>query len=173
MSYFSDYDTKNKLLILYFIKSSGIEIGEEDLLSIIMEKKWMDYFEFALSISEMKDSGFIKKEKKLAGERLILCPNGEEVLEGFYKRIPKSLRDSVDQYNDENRARLQRRGENRAQYHKAEDGSYVAEFAIIDKDIELLSVSINLPNIEMAKSFVSKWEEKAGNIYSYMISELG
>lgn len=173
MAYFSTFETRDKLILLYFLQVSGLKITETDLLHIALDNGWMNYFDFARVTAELKDAGMMTTEKRPQGDLLVITPQGHEILDHFAERLPLSLRRNIEDYANGHKVDINRASQHIASYQKRDDRDYLVSLCIMDKEDALLSLEIALPTEEMAKTFVNRWEERSQDVFSELLRLLG
>ena len=173
MAYFSTFETRDKLILLYFLQSSGLKLSEMDLLHVALENEWMNYFDFSRIVAELKEGEMITVERRPQGDFLTLAPKGKEILNHFAERLPLSLRHSIDTYAQGHRVQINRASQHVASYYKRGDNDYLVSMEIADQKEPLMSLSISVPTEEMAKTFVNRWEERADDVFAQVLRSLG
>lgn len=173
MAYFSVEETRDKLVILYFLEASKLSLNEEQLIHIFAKQHWMDYFSFAAALSALKESELVQTEHHAIGVCLCLSEEGKRTIYGFSGRIPLSIRRKIDEYLEKKRPRLQQWSQNHASYKKQSDDAYIVDLTIHERDRVLLQLQINTPTAEIARSYCDKWPRCAEDIYASIINGLG
>lgn len=173
MAYFSTFETRDKLILLYFLQASGLKLSETDLLHVVLDNGWMNYFDFARVCTELIEGGMLELEKRPQGNLLALGPNGKEVLDHFAERLPLSLRRKIQDYADRHRIAIRRAAQHMASYEKHSENDYRVRLAIMDKEDALLSMEVLAPTEEMAKTFVNRWEDRGQEVFTQVIRILG
>lgn len=173
MAYFSTFETRDKLILLYFLQVSGLKLSETDLLHVVLDNGWMNYFDFARVCTELVEGGMLAVEKRPQGNLYSLGPQGKEVLDHFAERLPLSLRRKIQDYADRHRVAIHRAAQHLASYEKRSDNDYRVRLAIMDREDVLLSMDVLAPTEEMAKTFVNRWEERGQEVFTQVIRILG
>lgn len=173
MAYFSTFETRDKLILLYFLQSSGLKLSEVDLLHVALENEWMNYFDFSRVLAELKEGEMITVKRRPQGELLVLSDKGKEILSHFAERLPLSLRRSIDAYADSHRVQINRASQHIASYYKRGKRDYLVNMEIADQQELLMSLSISVPTEEMAKTFAHRWEERAQDVFAQILHCLG
>ena len=172
MAYFSTEETKDKLLLLYFLNESGLSLSREQFLHVLTRQGWMEYFPFAHAIHGLIENGFLSLRSRPVGECLLLTQAGKDAINSFVGRLPASMRRRIDDYLKENRPSLMAYTQHIASYRKISDHSYMVDLRIVDGDQLLLSLSIDAPSAEQARSFCDHWPDRAQDVYTHIFNDL-
>ena len=104
--YFYDETNRNKLIVLYFIKSLNIELTRSQIADFSVAHDLIPYFDLQTTVGELEESGLLACVPKAFGQAFMLTPQGRDIIEMFQERIPQSQRDTLDRYADECREQL-------------------------------------------------------------------
>ena len=172
MTFFSDGSTRDKLCILYLLRTMEIELTRLQLTSILSENAWIPYFEAQTYIHELEEDGLIAAIPRSFGQGYRLTQSGENTLELFLQRIPLSVREAYDAYAQANRDRLcdEKRFETSVQ--RLPSGAYGVSLKVLEKDKAILEVRIDAPEAKWAQHAAKTWSQKAESIYQFLFKTL-
>ncbi len=170
MAYFSTDLTKSKLVLLYFLQTSGFVLHEESLLRIMLDNGWADYFGYAQSIAELLEGNLLAKDD--ASGAIGLTEAGRDALAAFEARLPQSSREAIDAFCERNRRRLRRDAQHEASYERVADDEYVATLRILEGDRAVLSLALSLVSREAAQSVCARWATAAEEVYGDILGRL-
>lgn len=166
MSYFSKDLTRGKLVVLYFLHKTGLALSEEQLMRIVIENNWLDYFSMQIALSEMHENDLIMTKHGKTNEYIVLTEKGKTSVSSFFARLPQSLRDEIDQYASENRRAMQEYAQYTAVYQLLEDGCYQVELKILEQEIVIYALSLRIASRESAQTLCNRWEATAQEVYT-------
>lgn len=172
MVFFSSDLTRDKLILLYFLKATNFETSQEGLLRMMIDKEWQDYFTFSQSFSELLERGFIQENRRKSGTYYSISPTGRQAIESFSARLPQSLRNQIDIYAQSNRKRILKDLQYNATFEQLDSCEYMTHFTIYEEDRLLLSLSLNVVSKETAQTLCNRWESNAQDVYTNILSIL-
>lgn len=170
-------DSKVKLIILALLKRLP-GITPSRLQNLAQETLFFDYFTVAEAISLLCEQKLItvveakyEIRKDVKGKPLqssYLTEKGELVYEQLKDQVPAGVQEQIMLLGKEenNKADLE------AFYLANADNSYTLHMRAKDKGRPLLEIRLHLPEENRARSFANRWQDRAGNIYSYLLTEL-
>ena len=100
MPIFAQGVPKNKLTILYFVRSANIDLMREQIHRAMVENDCMSYFDFQTAMYEMEQDGMIAAIPRAFGQAYRITASGESVLSMFEESLPFSLRQRLADYAD-------------------------------------------------------------------------
>ena len=165
-------DTENKLLLLHAIDRLG-SVTAEQLLVFMVENEQMGYIELQLGLAELDDAALIRKQTHALGTLYVLTGKGRDSLALFEQRIPHSRLASVDERAAKWRQRFRREKQMLADFSRNERGEYVVSLRLLEREAELLNMTINVPTHEAAEQFCKAWHGQAAPIYAHIMKALG
>ncbi len=173
MAFFSAGFTKSKLMVLYFLNELSVDLTKEQIATFSAAYGLIPYFELQSAIYELEEGGFLAAVPRPYGQAYCLTPKGRETLEMFVERLPQSVRDDLTNYADDCREKLRLETQFSATSEKAgSGGAYRVTMRAMEKNGDLLQVSVLLPDHESAKRACAAWPERAHAIYACVLSEL-
>lgn len=172
MAYFVDSATRNKAYILYFITRMGTELTKPQLATGFIELGYLNYFELMFELADLEKAGLVATVPCVYGEGYSITPKGSEFYNVTAEKIPLSHRNQIDDYVKANAQRILGIEQFSSSVIKDADGGYNTFLNSFDKDRILLSVAINLHDLDTAKALSENWAEKAHLVYKAIIDIL-
>ena len=90
MPIFAQGVTKNKLVILYYIRASKVDITREQLYRVMVENDIMSFFDYQSCMHELEEDAFIAAVPRVFGQAYRASVHGVDVLEQFVESLPVS-----------------------------------------------------------------------------------
>lgn len=165
-------DTENKLLLLHAIDCLGA-VTAEQLLQFVVENDQMDYISLQLFLSDMVESGLLRRQKHHLGELYGLTDEGQAALALFRERVPHSRLASVAESAALWRERFSREKQMVADFSKKANGEYIVYLRLLEKSEALLQMEISVPTHTHAQRFCDAWVARAPEIYAGIMHSLG
>lgn len=85
-----------KVFILYVIKNSGEAVSENEIIELIPQAGYIDYFDFTILFGDLLESGNIRCESNENGNFYTVTERGEVIIKNLKQLIPTSLRGKVN-----------------------------------------------------------------------------
>ncbi|NLB61142.1 MAG: DUF4364 family protein [Clostridiales bacterium] len=172
MAYFVDKATRNKSYILYFITKMGTALTKPQIATAFIEMGLLGYFELMLELADLEKLGLVAAVPCVYGEGYGITPKGEEFFKMSFEQLPLSARSEIDEYIKANFQRLIGIEEFSSSILKDNDGGYTAFLNSFDKDKILLSIAINVIDVDSAQMLSKNWEAKAHLVYKAIVDIL-
>ncbi len=173
---FKPDSTTYKLILLYMLDKMEIPLTENSILEICStQNDWINWMECKDILAQLIKAEFIYKPSTDNEEdRYNITVKGRECVSQFYSRIPKSLRDNIDQFVVDNKLNFKRSQEYVSKYFKNEDGSYTVELRILEPNIaqNVFALSIKADSRHSAMMSCKKWKDIAPSVYQYIYSKV-
>src|SRR5690554_4433321 len=93
---------ENKLLILYTLSQSKLNLTKAQFSNVILESIYINYFELQQYIEELIKTGLVELDVFNDKEVIIISSQGKSVLEMFKDRIQDRKKKEIDRYLIEN-----------------------------------------------------------------------
>ncbi len=161
-------DNEQKLMVLYCLANLG-PCTELQLLQFLVDNDLLNYFEMMFALNDLCDRGQAVRTKKNAGFLYQITDAGREALELFGGRVPMSLKTLLAETEKEWKARFREEMQNRQQVVQTDRGEYELNLTIVERDMDMMRLSLSLPTRELADQLAKRWPEKAGKIYDTVI----
>lgn len=171
MDFFSMDITCGKLILLYFLKKTDSVLSEEQIMRVILDQEWMDYFSFCQAAGDLKDGGLISIDNATSEDILIVRKEGEEALETFMSRIPESIREQIDDFANKNR-QLLNESKYLATYEWIEKDTFMVSLQIFDQNKLIYHAKVRVSSREDAQKICEQWPKQADAVYYSTISLL-
>lgn len=161
-----------KLLILYILDNAEIPMNNSEITQFLLENNYMNYFLAQQFISELVSSKFIEFSTKDGQEYYHLSNAGRDTLSFFNDRIPQTLKDEVNKRYQKKKEEMVKESQIIGNYYKKSESEYIVNLKVIEKDINLFSMSLNVVSNKQAKMICNNWKENPHEIYKKIIDLL-
>lgn len=172
MAFFSHGESRQKLMLLYFLKELDFEITRNELFRVFAQQGWMEYFDFQNMLTQLEEDAFVAAVPCAFGHGYRITPHGESTLAMFCEQLPYSVRENLRAYVAAHGASLREQTQFSSTTTQMPDGSYLAILRLMDKNSQILNISLQLPTAQLAQAACENWSEQAGPIYQELLKKL-
>lgn len=159
-----------KLLICYMLTNIKCSLSKEAVVSILQENKFANYFEANSAFTELIEDGNISKDPQ--NQYLYTVTDiGKLVSAQLDTALPISVREKALAATINLLAKVKRETENKVTITENSDGCYV-NFNISGGDVDLLSLSLYVPDRLQAELVKHNFQEKPELIYECTLAVL-
>lgn len=163
---------ENKLLILYTLFQTKLNLTKTQFSNIILECIYINYFELQQYIDELIKTGLVELDVVNDKEAIIISAQGKSVLEMFKDRIQDRKRKEIDRYLTENINHLIKETTITHEISEGPHGTFQVTLRALENKDELIRISMNFPTKETAEKSVSNWKDNSTKIYEILYREL-
>ncbi len=160
----------NKLIVLLILKEIDIPLTTGQITDIVLENSLINYFDLQQCLVELEESKMIvrfgNKEMYKATEM------GLKTVELFISRIDSKIRSTIENYILKNKEKIRLETQVRSDIIKKSNTEYIVNLKVVEKDIELINLSLNVVSSEQAKLICSNWENKYYQVYDQIMNIL-
>ena len=120
----------------------------------------------------MIDAGLITAQSIRNRTHLVLTKDGSETLTFFGNQISSTIKGEIDEFFKQNEIALRNEVSILADYYKSTTGEFESHLIAKDKGINLIDITISVPDEETAASICDNWQKKNQDIYQYIVGQL-
>lgn len=163
---------QDKLKLLYILKYINIPLTNIEITNFILDNKIMDYFTLQQFLSDLCDSSFIVLNSKNGNEYYSISKEGVAVLEMFDEKLPDYFLNEVEKCYSNFKIEIKKNRELLGHYYKKQNDEFVVSLQAMENESTIFSLSINVPDEELAKNICKKWDSNPEEIFSKIIKTL-
>lgn len=164
--------TLYKLIVLYMLNRVNFPMTAAQVSEIILEKEYTGFLTLQQAISELTDAGLITSETIRNRTLLTITGEGRETLNFFQNRISDAIKEEINAYLKEKEYSLRNEISVQGDYYKSTSGEYEAHLIAKDHEINLIDITLSVPDETTASAICDNWLTKNQQIYQYLIQEL-
>jgi len=161
-----------KLITLFIIKNFRMPVPEAYVVDTVMLQPIVNYFDLADRLGELFDEGFVTYYTENSERFYSITERGEDALEFFSQRIPKTVRERLLRTIKIKIKELKNALSVKATYEKVNDIEYSISLGISEGMYELLGICISVSDEKMAKKICADFKKNPQSIYSELLSVL-
>lgn len=163
---------QDQLVVLYTLRSAGLDLREDQLAKILASLRLMDFFDLKKALQTLAENGQVSEVLTIQGPTYHLTGQGGAVIAELETKVLLSTRESLDGYMAENRTALERESMYLAAYTRMADGQYRAQARIDSDNNPVFQLSLLVGTKEEAQTFVRLWPVKGEQMYQKILLEL-
>ena len=164
--------TLYKLIVLYMLNRVNFPMTTAQVSDFILEKDYTNFLTLQQVINELTDANLISSETIRNRTHLSITPEGRETLSFFEKRINDAIKQEINTYFRENEFALRNEVSVLGDYYKSTSGEYEAHLVAKDRGINLVNITLSVPDETTASAICDNWQKKNQEIYQYLIQSL-
>lgn len=151
--------------MLYLLETIDTRLSETQLLRVISDNDWMNYFDYELSLKALEESHMLEAEPSINGVFYTITDIGRQTLSYFEKDLPYSLREAVRAYCKAHRDELVLEARLFGESLRLSDSEYLVRLRILEKNATVFELSLIAGSKEEATHYVENWKRRAQDIF--------
>ena len=164
--------TLYKLIVLYMLNRVTFPMTTAQVSDFILGKDYTNFLTLQQVINELTDAKLISSETIRNRTHLSITDAGKETLNFFENRISDAIKQEINTFFRENEFTLRNEVSVLGDYYKSTSGEYEAHLVAKDRGINLIDITLSVPDEAMAASICDNWQKKNQKIYQYLMQEL-
>ena len=167
-----------KVIILYICEQID-SLSEQELMQIVLETMYMDYFTFSKLLGELIDedllSAAIRKDeshKNNPPKRFSLTNKGAVVLETLNDNIPHAMTKYIQEVIAQKNSDKKSSESVVSTFEITANATFKLNLELKEQNETYFKLQFNVPNQGMAKKISENWEKNAGKIYPQILNLL-
>ena len=161
-----------KLVILFILQSLDIQLNELQIVRVLTENDWANYFDIKESLSGLCETGALYRQDSPNGIFYQITDAGRDSINLFYKDIRHSVREDILEYAQKNRDDLARESDLFSDYIKLSDDEFRVILKILDNTRTVFEIHLMAYTKEHAETMIKNWKSAASVIYKSVYTEL-
>lgn len=157
-----------RILICYLLKSVDAPLSGEDIIRVMQEKALANYFEVNDALSALVSLGNIRREED---GTYVLEPQGKSVADNLDVLLPLSVRDKAIAAAMSMLASAKIERENTVTTTRTDNG-YNVSCHISGGDMELMNLTVYVPDLYQARVVKKNFHRDPQRIYSLLLAAL-
>jgi len=160
----------NKLILLFILKEINMPLTSEQITDIVLRNNLINYFDLQQCLHELEESKMINK---ISGKKMYeITDMGLKTIDLFASRIDDDKQEIIKNYILTNKEKIKLETQVKSEIIKKSKTEYIVNLKVIEKDIELINLSLNVVSAEQAKLICSNWENKYHQVYDQIMNLL-
>lgn len=163
---------ESKVFILYFIRKMDMPVDSIQLVKVILENRFMNYFYLQQYLSELLQEGLLEVCEREGGHDYRITDSGVRVLEMFQSILPAGLKKRLEDSISSIRRKVRMETSITADYIPEDDNTFNITCRIQENDFTLMEVKLTVGSREEAKSICRNWTNYPQQLYSEILDAL-
>lgn len=172
MDYCFDDKIDVKLIALFVIDSFKMPVPDSFIVDTLMLEPFVNYFDLEERIAELESENFVTYYKENTDKFYSLTKKGNEALEFFSVRIPKTVRERLLSAVKIKIKELKNALSIRADFAKINDIEYKVSLGISEGNYDMFNLDISVGDELMAKKMCAAFKNDPQALYSEFLSIL-
>ena len=162
----------HKLLILYVLEETNMDLTNSQITQVILETEVMNYFSLQQFLSQLMEANFLKIYEDSNKEYYTLTKKGIDTLEYFLSRNPDQIKEKLDEYIRLNKENLLADTQVKSSFVKQSDNEFIVNLRVIENQSNLIDLNLNVSSEKQAKLICDNWKKNASYMYAEIIDLL-
>lgn len=167
-----DRMTLYKLIVLYMLNRVKFPLTKAQIGDFFLGQEYSGFMTLQQVFAELIDADMVVAESMRNRTHLSLTDEGRKTLEFFQSRISPTTKDEIDRFFSENEMQLRNEVSILADYYKSTSGEYEAHLTARDKGINIVDITLSVPDEAIAAAICDNWPKRNQEIYRYLIEKL-
>ncbi len=163
---------QDKLKLLYILKYINMPLTNMEITNFILDNGIMDYFTLQQLLVDLCDSNFVVQKTKNSNEYFSISEEGISVLDMFGDKLPDYFIKQVEQNFSILKMEIKKHRELLGHYYKKQEDEFIVSLQVMENESTIFSLSINVPDEELAKRICKKWDSNPEEIFASIIKTL-
>lgn len=164
-------EVSNKLIILYILNKLEMPVSQMQLMKIILENRYMNYFTFQEIVKGLLETSFISSTQNEYSEIYTITDLGIKSLNFFEERIPRGIRKYLDNNTTQLKSSVLTDSFILANIIE-ENNEFVVNCKISENEFSLINIHLTVGTRADAQLICNNWKKSSGQIYAEIIDSL-
>ncbi len=156
-----------RILICYLLASVSAPLSREDILSIMQENGFANYFEVTDSLAELTENGNLLESGQ--PPLYTAAPQGRMIAKRLDTALPVSVREKAVSAALNLLAKAKREQENKVEIVRTQSG-YNVTCHISGGEVELMSFTLYAPDLNQARMIKRNFHRSPETVYQVMLA---
>lgn len=161
-----------KLIVLYMLNRADFPITKAQIADFILEQEYTDFLTLQQVFAELGEAEMISARTVRNRTHLALTKEGRDTLSFFEKRLSEVTRQKIEGFFRENEMEMRNEVSILSDYYKSTSGEYEVHLVATEKKINLVDITMSVPDEETAASICDNWQKKNQAVYQGLIEQL-
>ena len=164
--------TLYKLIILYMLNKVDFPLTTSQISEFILDEGYTTYFKLQEALSELSESGLIRKEATHNRTLYHLTEGGAETIHFFSRNLPPAIKKDIDEYLKEKQFDLKEEASVKADYYTTRTNEYEVRCRIEENGSNLIDLKLTVPTAQEAEAIANRWNARSQEIYTLLLTNL-
>lgn len=163
---------QDKLKLLYILKYINMPLTNLEITNFILDNDILDYFSLQQLLKDLCITKFVDLNSKKGNEYYSISEAGIDALDMFGDKLPEYFIKEVEKNFINFKREIKKNRELLGHYYKREEDEFIVSLQVMENESVIFSLSLNVPEEELAKNICKKWDSNPEEIFSKIIKTL-
>lgn len=163
---------ESKLILLYIIDKLNVSISNLQITKLILENKFMNYFNLQQFLNELCDNNFLSYEISNDKTYYSITQNGKQTLSYFINLIPAGIKARIDNTAISLRRNIKDETYITADFIPESENEFIVSCKVREDNFSLIDLDILVGTRTDARMICDNWKKHSQSIYSEIIESL-
>jgi len=167
---------QNKLIIMYMIDKLNMPVSNNNITSLVLETRLMNYFMFQQCFNELHEGKLLElQDTKGIPENptgFSLTVTGKNTLQYFLNLIPPGIKKQLDKKLPDARKNIQCQALVTADFIPESESKFTVTCKMGEKGFSLVELSATVGTKKDARAVCENWKNHSSEIYAEIIESL-
>jgi len=163
---------QNKLILLYIIHKLALPVGYLQLIKIVLENRYMNYFQLQLSLNELERDGFLIKTVNGGRSAYKISESGTNTLNLLSSHLPAGIKASIEDMIKKKRKGIKEEIMVTADYIPLGETEYLVTCRADEDDFTLIKIEVAAGTKKDAKNICDNWKKHSHDIFAEIMESL-
>ncbi len=162
----------NKLLLLYLLDSAQMRLNELQLIRIMDELGFMQFFDMQECLFELSQNNHITETTTPQGTTYCITEAGSKLVYVLQNDLRHSFREAIQTYITANKSELEKESQYVGEFIKLSDSEYRVTLKVLEHDRTVFEINLLMYSKRDAQIMTEKWRDHAVELYQEVLSRL-
>ncbi len=163
---------ENKLILLYTIHRLNLPVSNLQLIKLVLENRFMNYFQLQQSLDDLERSGYIINTVNEGRSAYSITDSGIKTLQLLSSHLPTGFKARIDNMINTRRKGLKEEILVTADYLPENEHEYISTCSVGEEDFLLMKIEVAAGSRNDAKTICDNWKKYSQDIYAEIIEAL-
>lgn len=163
---------EGKLIIIYLLYKMNLPVSISYIQEFALDSECMDYFSLASHLADLSENKYIVKNIENNKTTYTIAEKGYKVLDLFENLVPPYIKQSIDDYVQNNKLQLKKELDIIATYEQIYDNEFEVRCSAHENGLSIMQLNFKVANKKYAKIMCDNWKKNAPHYYISFIRAL-
>lgn len=161
-----------KLIVLFMLNKAEEPLTKVQISDCVQDQRLADYLTIQTTFGELIEDNLVQSTASGNRTFLSITPEGRQTISFFENRINEQIRKDIVAYLGQHAIAIRDENSVRGTYYKATNGHYEANLVVRERNEDLVTITLSVPDESTARSICDNWQKESSNIYSTLVKKL-
>jgi len=168
----TDTSALYKLIVLFMLNKAEEPLTKVQICDCVQNQKLADYLTIQQTFGELIEDNLVQSTASGNRTFLTITAEGRQTVAFFENRINADIRSYIVNYLNSHAITIRDENSVRGTYYKTTGGNYEASLVARERNEDLVTITLSVPDEETARSICDNWQKNNSDIYAYLVKNL-